>query len=530
MRRAWPAILIVLLSCKSEPAHDHHGEEDHAHEKAHAEGEAHEHGSDLPTQSATVWTERTELFVEFSPLIAGEESKFAVHLTRLSDFRPLTSGVVTVRLKPAGGAALEARVEKPSSPGIFGPALRPVAAGECELAVVIEGPDADTIPFGPCRIFDSNEDAFLELDEEEEPPGRISFLKEQQWKTEFSTVEIPERTLQPSVSASGEIRPAAGKEARLGAATSGRVQLELPAAVIGSKVAAGQVLATIAPRLSAGGDRATLDAEALAARAELEAAEAQVSRSERLFAERATPERALEEAKTRQRVARARLDAAQARLAQYSAGASGKSGRTPGAFQVRSPIEGTLVFASPTSGESVEEGAHLFTVIDLDEVWLEAKVFEPDIPKIEDSHSAWFTIQGYEKPFSVDQSNGKRISVGQVIDPRSRTASVIFEVANPEGRLRIGQSARVHIAAGAPITAPAVPEESIVDENGRPAVFVQLDGESFERRLLRIGVRDRGWAAVLEGVSTGERVVVRGAYDLKLSAASGAIPAHGHAH
>jgi multidrug efflux pump subunit AcrA (membrane-fusion protein) len=107
---------------------------------------------------------------------------------------------------------------------------------------------------------------------------------------------------------------------------------------------------------------------------------------------------------------------------------------------------------------------------------------------------------------------------------------VIFEVENGAGQLRIGQFAKVSIATGRPVKSPAIPESAVLDEGGKPVVFVQVEGESFERRQLKLGIVDRGWVQVLEGVRAGERVVTRGAYEIKLSAASGAIPAHGHAH
>ena len=70
----------------------------------------------------------------------------------------------------------------------------------------------------------------------------------------------------------------------------------------------------------------------------------------------------------------------------------------------------------------------------------------------------------------------------------------------------------------------------MVDDNGRSTVFVMEGGESFFKRVIRPGIRSGGWVQVLDGVKDGERVVSRGAYELKLSTATGAIPEHGHQH
>jgi len=75
-----------------------------------------------------------------------------------------------------------------------------------------------------------------------------------------------------------------------------------------------------------------------------------------------------------------------------------------------------------------------------------------------------------------------------------------------------------------------LPETAIVEEAGRPVVFVQLSGEMFERREVILGIRDGGWVKLNEGVGEGERVVTDGAYVLRLASLSSALPTHGHAH
>ena len=56
---------------------------------------------ELGTVAVTRWTDATELFMEYPPLVAGETARFAVHLTDLKSFKPLTEGRVTVELRSA---------------------------------------------------------------------------------------------------------------------------------------------------------------------------------------------------------------------------------------------------------------------------------------------------------------------------------------------------------------------------------------------------------------------------------------------
>ena len=59
---------------------------------------------------------------------------------------------------------------------------------------------------------------------------------------------------------------------------------------------------------------------------------------------------------------------------------------------------------------------------------------------------------------------------------------------------------------------------------------MQTGGESFQKREIKIGASDGMNVQLLSGVEEGERVVTKGAYQIKLSTASGTLPAHGHEH
>ncbi len=522
MKQCKVLVLALVLSC----GHSHDKEGGHAHDDkgGHAAPEA-----ELPGQSATVWTDKTELFVEYKPLIVGKETGFAAHTTVDASGKPVTAGSATITLTMAGRPPIEAVAKEPASPGIFRLTITPTRPGKCELEMSITSPQlTDSFAIGPCEVFANEAAARAALKEEPEVPGRISYLKEQAWKTDFTTVAATERDLQDGVRATGEIRPVAGKEALLTAPSAGRVSIGSPAPILGMPVRKDQVLATITPRVTGGTDRPTISADVGAAEAEAAAARVELERQQRLVAAQAAPPKAVDEATTRVKIAEARLAGARGRLGQFDAGARGTGGGR--VFQVRAPADGTLVSIDAASGQGVEEGQTLFTVIDLERVWLVAKVFEADVPKVENAQAAWFTIDGYDQPFTVDSSSGKLITVGRVVDPQTRTVPVIFEVDNTAGKLRIGNFTKTVISTGAPRKALAVPDAAIVEDGGRQVAYLMVEGESFERRPLRLGIRSNGWTEVLEGVKAGERVVTKGAYEVKLAASSGAVPAHGHAH
>jgi cobalt-zinc-cadmium efflux system membrane fusion protein len=187
-------------------------------------------------------------------------------------------------------------------------------------------------------------------------------------------------------------------------------------------------------------------------------------------------------------------------------------------------------YADVMPGAVVEAGTRLVSVVNPTRLWLEAKVYEADVPKVESSPGASFTVAGFEREFTVDEKTGRRVAVGTVVDRATRTVPVLFELVNPGGVLKPGMFAKVTLFTGQTIRDVAIPESAIVDDNGKPTVFVMEGGESFFKRVIRPGVRSGGYVQVLAGVKEGERVVSRGAYELKLSTATGAIPEHGHQH
>jgi RND family efflux transporter MFP subunit len=495
---------------------------DHTHEP--------EVAAEPPALTISRWTGTHELFTEHPPLVVGRAATLAVHATRLSGHVPVDGGSVTVTLGPRSGAArapgASATARAPVRAGLALPTVTPAAAGPCTLGLRLADGAAVSEVEIECEVHAAG--APLPAPPEE-PPGRIELLKEAAWTSGLATAIVGTRELVPTLRTTGELRAAAGREARLTATAHGRVVIEPPLPVLGARVAAGQVLARIAPQLDYVGGRVTLAAEARQALAERGAAESQLARAERLWAERAIPEKQLEEARARAEVARAAVDAAQGRLAQHDASASGLP-RGGAAFQIRSPIAGSLVAIHVAPGESVEDGERLFTVVDASRVWLHADVFEGDIAAVERAQRASFRVDGVPQPFVIAPPDGARVTIGHLVDEKTRTVPLIFELSNPGQRLRIGSFATVWIERGDAVRALAVPESAIVDDAGRKVAYVQVGGEQFERRVLALGIRSAGWVEVRTGLAAGDRVVVTGAYEIKLAAASGAVPGHGHAH
>jgi membrane fusion protein, heavy metal efflux system len=125
--------------------------------------------------------------------------------------------------------------------------------------------------------------------------------------------------------------------------------------------------------------------------------------------------------------------------------------------------------------------------------------------------------------------NGKIVSYGKSTSANSAFLPITFEIDNI-GNLIAGSVAEVFLKSSTIPNALTIPVSALMEEQGSFYVYVQLGGESFQKREIKIGASDGENVQVISGVSEGERVVTKGAYQIKLSSASGELPAHGHEH
>ena len=492
----------------------------HLHERPHDDEEP---AAEWPAVAVTRWTDRTELFMEYPLLVAGRSWRSAIHLTDLRDFSPLDEGEAIVVLRSADGGVLEFR-DGPSRPGIFGVDLEPDRAGVYEMTLRVEAPDLrDRHELGPVTVHPAGQ---LPPGFEEEEHGAISFLKEQQWTLEFGTAPAEVRSLRSSVTVPAVVRPRAGGEAILAAPVPGRVDPLSDVPVPGARVRAGTVLARIVPRSDDLRDAAALRAARVEAEQDHGLAARQRDRVERLVEARALPARRLDEAQAALATSKARLDAARDRWSRFEAlSQAGESGSGDSAFTVRAPFDGVVSQVRFAPGASVEENESLVRLVDPDRVHVVGAVPESSAAALRSVEAGELLLDG-DPAIALSRP----LSVGRVVDPISRTTEVRFDFDNGSVRLQIGQSVGLRLFTGGEISGIAIPEPAIVDDAGRPVVFVQTGGESFERRPVRLGGRAGGWVHILDGVEPGERVVHRGAYLVRLAAMSTQIPAHGHVH
>lgn len=488
----------------------------HSHDEATTE---HEHEG----TSVTLWAEKTELFMEYPALIVGQEAAFAVHLSDMKDFKAVTQGRLTCFFQKAGGGDVTVVAESPSHPGIFRPLVQFSEAGVYDMELRLEGQQVEDVIHVPnVRVF-ADEAAIPHEEAAAAGEELITFLKEQQWKIDFRTEPAQKRKLSGSVKAVGEILPKAQWHAEVPALVNGVILADQNANLpsVGAWVQKGAVLAVISPPANTEAGLNNVRNEYLLAKAEFE-------RAQRLFEKQAISQRRLDEAKLRFEAKRAGYDVI-AQQVDFGDAQNGDS-NTPH-FHLKAPIAGVIAEIHFHLGETVETGKRLFTISNPKRVWLKANIPLALLAGVQAATGASFKVEGYEQEFRVDQLNGKLISVGSSVDEKSRTVPTIFEIDNPENKLKIGMFAEVAVQTSEVEETLAIPANAVFDDNGTPVAYVHIEGEAFAKRVLQTGISDRGFTQILGGIAAGERVVTSGGYQVRLASLSTSVPVgHGHEH
>lgn len=474
----------------------------------------------------TQYGEETELFAELPPLVAGERVELLAHLTHLSNHKPVTDGEVRVALSGGGAPEETFTALAPARPGLFRVALTPATPVERRVRLTLDAPGLrETHDLGPLPVH-------LDAEAAQAPgaPGDegVVLLKEQQWRSDFATALAGARLLRESVPATGLLRPSADGETYLTAPIDGHL---MPAPggfpYTGLRVEAGQVIAYLVPKLGGEADVAGLELAVTRATSLRDLARQERERLDALWKDRSVPYRDVLEARSAEEVAEAELTATRRRLAQVQRTEEGEAAGVP----VRAPIGALIARVDAAPGGFVEEGDRLFHLVNPERLWLEARVAEADVGRIQTPRGAWFRVQGFDNSFEVSPEHGGRlVAFGAMVDPESRTVPVIFEFPRPDARLRVGLAVTARVFTGKEQTVLAVPAGALINDAGADVVYVQVGGERFERRLVRTGLRDGAYVAIEAGLAPGERVVSRGAYLVHLAAGAPAEVSHGHAH
>jgi RND family efflux transporter MFP subunit len=177
--------------------------------------------------------------------------------------------------------------------------------------------------------------------------------------------------------------------------------------------------------------------------------------------------------------------------------------------RIRAPFAGIISDIKVSPQENISAGRDLFTLVDISRIKVQAKVLESEIGKMKVGYEAALRFSAYPgKTFK-----GHVEAVSPLINPEDRTCAVHIAVDNPQEEIKPGMHAEVEIAADIYKDRLLVPQEAVLVRGGRKLVFTVEEGLA-KWRYIEVGLENKDFAEVLDGVKEGEMVIVEGHFTL----------------
>ncbi len=292
------------------------------------------------------------------------------------------------------------------------------------------------------------------------------------------------------------------------AAPQGRAVIQSPQAgkivslrvVPGQRVGIGQVVAVIEQQVDAG-TQINIISQSNSVNAEYEAAKAQYERL-----------KAIEDIAAKKDIteAKARYESARKNKELFDNNTGKNTGSTKN-ISLTSPVSGVVGTFNYAIGAVVSGGETLFEITNLDQVFVEAQVFNTDAPKIKSATSFTTTSSTDTATYKM-----KLVSAAQSVNTGNQSQKVVFEIINPRGQFKIGENVNLRMTGNNVLRQVMLPNEAITDVNGKPAVFIKDKAEQYSISFIVKGQSNDKFTVISKGAEDGERVVTANVYQMKM--------------
>ena len=170
---------------------------------------------------------------------------------------------------------------------------------------------------------------------------------------------------------------------------------------------------------------------------------------------------------------------------------------------IRAPVSGYVVEKNLVEGSAIEPGRRLYRIAPLSRVWIEAEVYEYELPLIREGQNATVTL-----PYMPERSFEATVAyVYPTLDPKTRTARLRLELPNADLALRPDMYAnvRVQVERGERLV---VPQSAVLYAGERNFVFRALGGGRFRPQPVEVGLHSGEHVEILSGLESGDEIVI----------------------
>ena len=190
-------------------------------------------------------------------------------------------------------------------------------------------------------------------------------------------------------------------------------------------------------------------------------------------------------------------------------------------YQITSPFDGTIIKKDAVASQKADLNDVLFTVADLNTVWVTANIAESDVASVPKIRGGAIRLSA--TAYGTRLFPAQLLSVGAMVDPQTRTVPLLAQTNNHDGLLKPGLFVRILLDSPTTERTLTVPHAGVVEIEGKTGVFVPAktggtaatDQHAFTFLPIETG-RDAGDRVVVKsGLKEGDVVVASGAYQLK---------------
>ena len=338
----------------------------------------------------------------------------------------------------------------------------------------------------------------------------IIFTKAQAARTEFEVREIQPATFHQVIKTTGQILSAPGDESVIVATNNGVVSYADHDLTVGSPVQEGEPVFYIASKHLGDGDYYERT------RAAYEQAKAEYERAQKLIGDKIISQKEFESIVLAYQEAKIAFDAI-----------SGKN--SPQGVGVNTPLGGYIKSINVKDGEYVTAGQAIATVSQNRRLVLRADVSEKHYAALHNITTANFKTPYDNQVYELKELSGRLLSAGKSATDNTFFIPVTFEFDN-RGDIIPGSFVEVYLISMPMENVISLPLTALTNEMGYFYVYRQLDEEGYQKQEVQVGASNGKEIQILNGVHPGDRIVTKGAYQVKMASASAAIPGHTHEH
>ena len=196
-------------------------------------------------------------------------------------------------------------------------------------------------------------------------------------------------------------------------------------------------------------------------------------------------------------------------------------------FEVVAPFSGTIIAKNVVLAERVGTDTEMFQLSDLSTVWIQADIYQKDLPSISQlGDSLQFRAPRIDDG-SIHKHTADIFYRGDVLDPDTRTLRLRAVAENNDRHLKPGMFVEIEIPQEETEEVVTVAAEAVQEIDGQQMIFVQESETTFRAVPVVVGERNRGIVTIRSGVKPGDQVATSGAFSLKSEMMKGEI-GHGH--